>query len=198
MVKHKELVGLSNKSADRIVNAFHSSAELMGTQLDLLTTQFNNTSLEHVEQSLREFRAANGVALGALSQKLDAILCRYSIPGTLKQPSEPLNQCHEIQQKNLDSLYFPQMDDRKIRIEHAHKNTYKWVLQTKGHAQGLWDNFDSWSRSLEDIRKLYWINGKPGQPICYQALSLPPQITDRSGRQRKIYAHEISLRKPGH
>lgn len=65
------------------------------------------------------------------------------------------------QQRIIDSLDFPQIDERKNKIPKAHESTYEWVLDPLQSTQQFGDLL-CWSRSREQGQQLYWIYGKPG------------------------------------
>lgn len=60
----------------------------------------------------------------------------------------------------LDCLWFRVMDDRRIAIQHAHKETFKWALAPHDeNTEYKWDDLSHW---FEHGSGIYWVSGKAG------------------------------------
>jgi predicted ATPase len=60
----------------------------------------------------------------------------------------------------LQSLSFPEMQDRQHTICDAHAKTFKWIFDEKNNqCLRTWSSFTDW---LQHGRGIYWINGKAG------------------------------------
>lgn len=70
--------------------------------------------------------------------------------------------CDKHEQKDISwrkvrqSLYFPEIHNRKEEVAEAHKNTFEWIFQNSG-GNASWDDFVTW---LDAGSGIYWINGK--------------------------------------
>ena len=71
------------------------------------------------------------------------------------------DQHKHISQMYLDSLYFPQIEERKSQIPEAHARTLRWVFDTPSADPSRWPDFAMWFKG-SDNKRLYWITGKPG------------------------------------
>ena len=65
----------------------------------------------------------------------------------------------EQRKKFLDSLHFPELNQRQEEIKDAYKKTFRWIFDQSGEAVRPWSNFIDW---LANGSGTYWINGKPG------------------------------------
>jgi hypothetical protein len=66
------------------------------------------------------------------------------------------------QQRILDSLRFPQHQERRQQIDQAQRETYQWILRPTPDSTQHWDSLTAWLASSTESRRIYWINGKPG------------------------------------
>lgn len=82
----------------------------------------------------------------------------------LMRPRRPGGLDSKIEDAILDSLSFPDMDDRGTMVQAAYQETFQWIFRANNHAvpnQGNGRaNFSNWLES-ED-KSIYWITGKPG------------------------------------
>lgn len=85
---------------------------------------------------------------------------RISFNDSIVLPQE--HQAADVQQRILDSLRFPQLQERRQQIHEAHKETYYWILQPDPDRNSQWDSFTTWLSSSAESRRVYWIHGKPG------------------------------------
>ncbi|KAJ4293656.1 hypothetical protein N0V90_008940 [Kalmusia sp. IMI 367209] len=68
----------------------------------------------------------------------------------------------DTQQRILNSLQFPQIQERRHQIHEAHEETYQWILRSVSDRSHQWDNLIAWLSSSTESRRIYWIYGKPG------------------------------------
>jgi len=71
-------------------------------------------------------------------------------------------QVADAEQRILNSLRFPQIQERKHQIHEAHKETCQWILQPVSNRSQQWDSLIAWLSSPAESRRIYWIYGKPG------------------------------------
>ncbi|ODH49869.1 hypothetical protein GX48_03958 [Paracoccidioides brasiliensis] len=65
----------------------------------------------------------------------------------------------KFKEEILDSLYFPNMQDRREWISSAHKKTFNWTLEEKAGENVPWDSLKDWLCKGDGI---YWLSGKAG------------------------------------
>jgi hypothetical protein len=98
---------------------------------------------------------------------------------------ESLEQRKELEQQRksqseriiLESLQYPHMGERYLRVEKAHKDTFRWIFNDPRPQDRPWNSFTDWLRCGKGI---YWICGKAG--------------SGKSTLMRFLYDHE-STRK---
>lgn len=159
--KHSELLQSSNESERRIIDTFQSTCDSLSSEIRALTTQFGNTSITPVNDPLIDFRVSHHHLLAELSRKLDTIISRQATMNLIKPSAQSSTGNVTAQKRIIDSLDFPQIDERKNKISNAHRSTYEWVLDPQRSTQQF-DDLLSWIRSREQAQQLYWIYGKPG------------------------------------
>lgn len=137
----------------------------MEEDIKLLTKQLSSISLSLIEDDMAKFKTSNRDALNVLSRGVNAILVQHGSSRMLENVSTLARQTEEAQHRILESLYFPEMKERRNRIATAHQNTYEWVLRPDPSMQNCSDNFMAWARSQEEERRIYWIRGKPGKSV---------------------------------
>lgn len=72
------------------------------------------------------------------------------------------HQVADAEQRILESLRFPQVQERRHQIHEAHKETYQWILRSTSNQNQQWNSFIVWLSSSTESRRIYWIYGKPG------------------------------------
>jgi hypothetical protein len=98
-----------------------------------------------------------------LSEQLTQIWEHQRASDEASKSSEALRNIETAQHRILQSLQFPQMQERKEEISVAYENTYEWLFQADPLGQKDWHNFVSWAGKAENPRSTYWIHGKPGE-----------------------------------
>ncbi|KAI0467403.1 hypothetical protein F4859DRAFT_525306, partial [Xylaria cf. heliscus] len=67
-----------------------------------------------------------------------------------------------MREKLLESLFFPQIDQRRGEIKEPAPNTLEWLFRSASDASSTekpWSNFRKW---LREETSMYWISGKAG------------------------------------
>lgn len=141
-----------------ILNAVTSSSGSIKDEIRLLAEQLENTNLDSVQETLSEFLTSNRGLLENLSDQLNSILTQHNDLRALVDE----RQVADAQQRILDSLQFPQIQERRHQIHGAHKETYQWILRSTPNQSQRWDNLITWLSSCTEPRRIYWIYGKPG------------------------------------
>ncbi|ETS85085.1 hypothetical protein PFICI_03110 [Pestalotiopsis fici W106-1] len=159
--KQAELLRSHDESERRIIDAFKSTSDSLSSEIQALTAQLNSTSLLSADDALRDLQGSHQDVLAELSQKLDAILSHQETSDLLKRFSILSDSTEVAQQRINESLTFPQIDERRNKIQRAHRSTYQWVLDP-AQSQRHFDDLLSWTRSQDGNRQLYWVYGKPG------------------------------------
>lgn len=124
----------------------------------MLAERLESTHLDSVQQTVSEFSTSNRDLLENLSEQLNSILRQHNDVWVLADE----RQIADAQQKILDSLQFPQIQERRHRIHDAHEETYQWVLQPMPYHRQRWDKFLAWLSSCGAAKRIFWIHGKPG------------------------------------
>ncbi|KIW12619.1 hypothetical protein PV08_09897 [Exophiala spinifera] len=62
----------------------------------------------------------------------------------------------------LDSLYFQQIEERRLRIHPAHEKTCRWVFNKPDEGANTGHNFRTWLEDQLESSGLYWVSGKIG------------------------------------
>ncbi|KAF2994212.1 hypothetical protein E8E14_001000 [Neopestalotiopsis sp. 37M] len=159
--KQIDLLRSHDESERRVVDALRSTSSSLSAEIQALTVQLDSTSLSSVDDTLRDFQLYHKDALAGLSRKLDATLSQQQTEGLAKRLSSLSNQDEVAQQRIIDSLTFPQIDERRNKIYRALRNTYEWVLDP-GQSQTQFDDLLSWANSPDGTDQVYWVHGKPG------------------------------------
>ncbi|KAK9419407.1 putative NACHT domain-containing protein [Seiridium unicorne] len=159
--RHDQLLKSNNEVEGRIISTLTSTSDLMEAEIRALTAQLSNTSLGSIEDAFQKFQISNQIVLEELSQKLDAVLSQQTVSGLTS--SHLSTQTESAQQKILDSISFPLMEERRHHIAQAYKHTYEWMLQPQGQAHEHWDDFARWARSRDENERVYWLYGKPDE-----------------------------------
>ncbi|KAK6373655.1 hypothetical protein LTS17_008148 [Exophiala oligosperma] len=62
----------------------------------------------------------------------------------------------------LNSLYFQQIEERRLQVHPAHQNTCRWVFNKPDEGVDTEDNFRTWLEDPLESSGLYWVSGKIG------------------------------------
>lgn len=135
-----EILKNTTRIEESILQAVASTSDLLQFDIKSLTEQLNNVSLDSVEQIVSRFTASHHDLLEILTRRLDSILDLHNDFRAFCNDS----QTAAARQSILDSLYFPQISERRDHIYEAHNETYRWILESKEGGKQEWDNFISW------------------------------------------------------
>jgi hypothetical protein len=62
----------------------------------------------------------------------------------------------------LDSIYFTQIQERRLKIREAHYSTFEWVFDPSSEFRGRWTNLVRWLQDTKGGQNVYWVTGKAG------------------------------------
>lgn len=68
----------------------------------------------------------------------------------------------EVEERILDSLHYPRMEERKLQVHDAQTGTLQWILDPASNPPTRSDSLLNWLSSSSETRRIYWISGKPG------------------------------------
>lgn len=118
---------------------------------------------KELQESLRDKQRS--LFFGSTAETADAVgelhnyrRIPFSGPGILAHE----RQIADVQGRILNSLRFPQFQDRRHQIHEAHRETYQWILESASTHNQQWDSLLAWLSSSTESRRVYWIHGKPG------------------------------------
>jgi len=149
----------STETEGKILDAVAVSSKGIKGDIEMLASKLESMSIESFFQNQAHFLTAHQDALSDLAAAVENILIQQY--GT--ESLEIQRMALVAQQRVLDSLTFPMMNDRRDHVDLAHKDTCQWILS--GPRNGLprpWDDFPSWLASNEGNSRIYWLHGKPG------------------------------------
>ena len=135
-----EILNNTTRIEESILQAVASTSDLLQYDIKSLTEQLNNVSLDSAQQVVSRFTASHRDLLEILTKRLDSILDLHTDFRTLCDETQTVG----ARQRILDSLYFPQISERRDHIYEAHNETYRWILEPKEGGTQKWDNFISW------------------------------------------------------
>lgn len=131
----------------------------MTDEIQNLTNKLDRLSIDSFHQTTTQFLTAHQAALSDLAVNLQSIMSKqYDL-----QSDSTQRQSLVAQQKIIDSLQFPLMNDRKDHVHMAHNDTCQWIFakHSDDHPQ-TWSDFPTWLSSDDESSSIYWIHGKPG------------------------------------
>ncbi|KAF7504940.1 hypothetical protein GJ744_001587 [Endocarpon pusillum] len=155
---HDEILKNVTRFEGSILQAVTSTSDLLQDDIKSLAGLLDNASLDSVQQAMAQFTASHGDLLEHLSNRLDSIFALHTDLRAFSNES----QIAAARQKILDSLHFPQIEERRDHILKAHKETYRWILEPKQGRIQRWDDFISWLRASSTDSRIYWVHGKIG------------------------------------
>lgn len=153
-----EILKNTTRVEGNILQAVASTSDSLQDDIKSLAEQLDNVSLESVQRTVAQFTASHRDLLEHLSNRLDSIFALHTDFRALSDESQMAAACQSI----LDSLYFPQIRERRDHIVKAHRETYRWILEPKQSETQRWDDFISWLRASSNENRIYWIHGKIG------------------------------------
>jgi len=118
--------------------------------LDQTTVGIGEQFLEYIKESKRwQADLINAIHRDSSS---------FKDRGLIATIGSNLERDESLQKQLLERLYFPEMTDRQDRIVEAHKETFRWILDSRKESTP-WTSFTAW---LQEGSGLYWITGKAG------------------------------------
>ena len=121
-------------------NALNATQAKLSDQLGQLQSRIESADTSHKSELISDWKINKGKQLTLLSNHLLA-----------------LDEDHHVMQtqnKFLDGLHFPSIQERKQRIPEAHENTFRWIFQH--------DDFKSWLEGRVMNSNVLWVSGKAG------------------------------------
>lgn len=154
-----ELIRSTTEVQTKILDAVSVASSTIHDDIQLLANKLEDLSIDSFHQSTTQFLSAHQVALTDLAAGLEHIISReYDLQSLSAQRQTLVGQ-----QKIIDSLHFPLMNDRRDHVQMAHKDTCQWILMgTRSPSCQSWSDFSTWLSSEMEIPDIYWIHGKPG------------------------------------
>lgn len=150
---------------DRVLEIVQKSTGSLKAEIGKLTSHLNELSLDYRPNPVDEISEVHQTELFQLSKQLAWIWEQQRASDGASKPLETSRNSMAAQLRVLQSLQFPQMQERKEEISRAYENTYEWLFQTDPNGQNDWHNFVSWAQSADSSRSIYWIHGKPGESL---------------------------------
>ncbi|KAK8092748.1 hypothetical protein PG999_014335 [Apiospora kogelbergensis] len=149
-------------SENRIITTFDQQSDLLGGEIQKLGRRLEGLSLDHLEDTMQDFRSEHEAQLHRLSERVVEILEQErTATASLETLASP-EQSSAAQQKILESLYFPQMEERKENISEVYPGTYSWMFRNDASSLNGKENFMSWLSAPSTERSVFWVSGKPG------------------------------------
>lgn len=147
----------------RIITTFDQQSTLLGGDIRKLSRRIEGLSLDHLEDTMQEFRSNHETLLHQLSERVEEILEQQRSATASQGTLANSNQTIAAQQKILESLYFPQMEERKEQISEVYPGTYSWMFRNDASSLNGKENFMSWLSAPSTERSVFWVSGKPGK-----------------------------------
>ncbi|KAG8165529.1 hypothetical protein KVR01_004081 [Diaporthe batatas] len=127
-----------------------------------LTSRLKEMSFDQSKDRMGEFSSEHQIQLAQISEQLAQIWEHQRASDQASKSLEASKQGVAPQHRLLQSLQFPQMQDRREEISRAYENTYEWLFQDHPGEEEGWHSFVAWARRLGSPQRIYWIHGKPG------------------------------------
>ena len=147
-------------SNTNILQAVQSSSGYIQDDVRALSLRLDGLSLNHgARDAIDTFLTSHHDFLQLLSTQLSSILSMSNSQKSLQDETE----APQAENKIVSSLHFPQMDQRKERLEAPYEKTFRWIITDDALPERRWDHFLDWIRGTKPgDDKIYWIDGKPG------------------------------------
>lgn len=123
-----------------------------------MSKQINTLSLDAANQAIEEFTALHRDVLQRLSTFTNSGFQPEKDYSAYANPKDSRLAYNNI----IDSLYFPQITERREQIPEAYMKTYRWILEPRPSGTLPWDSFISWLRDPSSESHIYWVHGKIG------------------------------------
>lgn len=156
---------------DRILDTITKNTGSLRAEIRRLASCLNEMSLDHRNTS-RELSCNHQTQLVQLSKQLAQVWEHQRALNEASKSLEISRNSVAAQNRLLQSLQFPQMQERKEEISSAYTNTYEWLFRADQRGRNDWHNFVSWTKRADNPQTIYWIHGKPGESLecnkCFQ------------------------------
>lgn len=149
---------------DRILDTVTKNTGSLRAEIRRLTSCLTEMSLDYRNES-SELSFEHQTQLMQLSKHLAQIWEQQRASIEASKSMEISRDSVAAQNRLLQSLQFPQMQERKEEISSAYENTYEWLFQADPRGKTDWHNFVSWARRADNPQTIYWIHGKPGKSL---------------------------------
>lgn len=159
---------------NRILDTLKKNTGSLRAEIGKLTSGLTEMPMNCRENQMSELSLEHQMQLAHLSEQVTQTWEHQRASGEASKSLEALRNIETAQHRILQSLQFPQMQERKEEISVAYENTYEWLFEADPHGQKDWHNFVSWARA-ENPQTIYWIHGKPGE--CLPKPRMPPKKT---------------------
>ncbi|KAI1268724.1 hypothetical protein F5Y18DRAFT_422945 [Xylariaceae sp. FL1019] len=169
---------------NKTMSKLHSSLEADEKALARLLNERISRSIDHLDRNLiRELTGLNHLSQEVLKllskqiqvledqekiRKRDHKALSEKVDATQKLLQSGFGEAERLQrhEKFLETLFFPEMEQRQAEIKHPAPDTFEWLFQDEQQAETSrpenlpeWSNFRNW---LREDSSTYWISGKAG------------------------------------
>ncbi|KAK5685480.1 hypothetical protein LTS10_003559 [Elasticomyces elasticus] len=148
--------------------------------LDKVLNQNTNTNVQAMQERLRKMDLGNRDSISQLSTKFSSLSVamnkrigtaernihrRFDNVERSTQQSRDEQRQRRDHQRFLNSLSFPEIDQRRSTVKAAYPDTFQWIFDVPGASESLVPGtretakFGSWLRADASV---YWISGKAG------------------------------------
>lgn len=162
---HNSVMKATTDVEVRILDVVTKNTGSLKAEIGKLTSCLNEMSFDHRPNPMNQMSDVQQTELFQLSKQIARIWEQQRALDEARKPLEMSKINVEAQHRVLQSLQFPQMQERKEEISSAYENTYEWLFQTEPSGQSDWHSFVSWARSADNPNSIYWIHGKPGESL---------------------------------
>lgn len=159
---------------DRILDIVKKNTGSLKAEISKLTSSLNEVSFDNRPNPMDQFTDVQQIQLGQLSKQIAQIWEQQIASEEASKPPEVSRNNVAAQHRVLQSLQFPQMQERKEEISSAYENTYEWLFQADWRGQNDWHSFVPWARRADISQSIYWIHGKPGE--CHTQHMAPKRM----------------------
>lgn len=149
---------------DRILDTVTKNTSSLRAEIRRLASCLNEMSLDYRNTS-RELSFNHQTQLVQLSKQLAQAWEHQRASNEASKLLASSRISAAAQNRLLQSLQFPQMQERKEEISSAYENTYEWLFQADQRGRNDWHNFVSWTKRADNPQTIYWIHGKPGESL---------------------------------
>jgi hypothetical protein len=162
----ERMLWAKGRQTKREEDAAYSLLGIFDIHMPLLYGEGRNKALvrlqKEIEQSLEDRQTIPSLISETETAEPTEELYKYRIPFNNLGALVHEHQVADAQQRILDSLRFPQIQERRHQIHEAYKETCQWILQPAPNQIQQWDSLVAWLSSSTESRRIYWIYGKPG------------------------------------